>query len=182
MAVPPFIRCGGYERLLALTSVRREGFVDGDEAPSTGRPNDAGITWEVVAVSTLAEFGTGQVLWSIIWFTLFFIWIWILLTVFADIFRSHDLGGFAKTIWIIFVIVLPYLGVFVYLIARGKGMQERNIAAMAAAQQAQAQYIQSVAGTAASPAEEVARLSDLRDKGAISEEEFQAAKAKVLAS
>jgi len=133
-------------------------------------------------VSTLAEFGTGQVLWSMIWFTLFFIWIWILITVFADIFRSHDLGGFAKTIWIIFVIVLPYLGVFVYLIARGKGMQERNIKAISAQQQAQAAYIQSVAGTAPSASEEIARLSELRDKGAISEEEFQAAKAKALAS
>ena len=133
-------------------------------------------------MSTLAEFGTGQVLWSMIWFTLFFIWIWILITVFADIFRSHDLGGFAKTIWIIFVIVLPYLGVFVYLIARGKGMQERNIKAISAQQQAQAAYIQSVAGTAPSASEEIARLSDLRDKGAISEEEFQAAKAKALAS
>jgi len=133
-------------------------------------------------VSTLAEFGTGQVPWSMIWFTLFFIWIWILITVFADIFRSHDLGGFAKTIWIIFVIVLPYLGVFVYLIARGKGMQERNIKAISAQQQAQAAYIQSVAGTAPSASEEIARLSELRDKGAISEEEFQAAKAKALAS
>jgi len=133
-------------------------------------------------VSTLAEFGTGQVLWSMIWFTLFFIWIWILITVFADIFRSHDLGGFAKTIWIIFVIVLPYLGVFVYLIARGKGMQERNIKAISAQQQAQAAYIQSVAGTAPSASEEIARLSELRDKGAISEEEFQAAKSKALAS
>ena len=138
---------------------------------------------EVAAVSTLAEFGTGQVLWSIIWFTLFFIWIWILISVFADIFRSDDLGGFAKTIWIIFVIVLPYLGVFVYLIARGKGMQERSMKQMAAAQAAQAQYIQSVAGTAApSASEEIARLSDLRDKGAISEEEFQAAKAKALSA
>jgi hypothetical protein len=138
---------------------------------------------EVVVVSTLAEFGTGQVLWSIIWFTLFFIWIWILISVFADIFRSDDLGGFAKTIWIIFVIVLPYLGVFIYLIARGKGMQERSMKQMAAAQAAQAQYIQSVAGTAApSASEEIARLADLRDKGAISEEEFQAAKAKALSS
>ena len=132
-------------------------------------------------MSALAEFGTGQVLWSFIWFTLFFIWIWILISVFADIFRSDDLGGFAKTIWIIFVIVLPYLGVFVYLIARGKGMQERNIAAMTAAQQAQAEYIKSVAGSGStSSAEEIARLADLKDKGVLSEEEFAAAKAKAL--
>jgi hypothetical protein len=152
-----------------------------DEAPSNRRRGDGGTTWEVVAVSTLAEFGTGQVFWSLVWFTLFFIWIWILITVFADIFRSHDLGGFAKVLWITFVIVFPYLGVFVYLIARGKGMQERNIAAMTASQQAQAEYIKSVAGTAPSASEKIARLSDLRDKGAISEEEFQAAKAKALA-
>jgi hypothetical protein len=74
----------------------------------------------------LATFGTGQVLWSIIWFTLFFIWIWLLLSVFADIFRSPDLGGWGKALWSIFVIVLPYLGVFVYLIARGRSMSERQ--------------------------------------------------------
>ena len=132
-------------------------------------------------MSTLAEFGTGQVLWSFVWFTLFFIWIWILITVFADIFRSHDLGGFAKALWVIFVIVLPYLGVFVYLIARGHGMQERNIAAMKAHDQATREYIQSVAGPSGA-ADEIARLSDLRDKGTITEEEFQQLKAKALAS
>ena len=74
------------------------------------------------------EFGTGQVFWSMIWFFLFFIWIWILITVFADIFRSHDMGGWAKALWVIFVIFLPYLGVFVYLIARGK-MHEHAVEA-----------------------------------------------------
>jgi hypothetical protein len=132
-------------------------------------------------VSALAEFGTGQVLWSFIWFTLFFIWIWILITVFADIFRSHDLGGWGKALWVIFVIVLPYLGVFVYLIARGHGMQERNIEAMKAHDQATREYIQSVAGPSGA-ADEIARLSDLRDRGTITEEEFQQLKAKALAS
>jgi hypothetical protein len=134
-------------------------------------------------MQTLAEFGTGEVLWTFIWFTLFFIWIWILFTVFADIFRSHDLGGWGKALWIIFVIITPYLGVFVYLIARGKGMQERNIKAIQAQESAQREYIQRVAGTAsgASVADELARLADLRDKGAISEEEFQALKAKAMA-
>ena len=75
-----------------------------------------------------SEFGTGQVFWSFLWFTLFFIWIWLLITVFADIFRSHDLGGFAKFLWVMFVILLPYLGVFVYLIARGHKMSEHAIA------------------------------------------------------
>ena len=71
-----------------------------------------------------SDFGSGQVLWSMLWFFMFFIWIWILITVFADIFRSHDLSGWAKAIWVIFVIFVPYLGVFVYLIARGHKMSE----------------------------------------------------------
>ena len=132
-------------------------------------------------METLAQFGTGEVLWSFIWFTLFFIWIWLLITVFGDIFRSDDLGGWGKAIWTIFVILVPYLGVFIYLIARGKGMAERNIKAIEAQQDAQRAYIQSVAGSTASPAEEIARLTDLRDKGAISEDEFQQLKAKALA-
>jgi hypothetical protein len=129
----------------------------------------------------LAEIGNGQILWDILWLFTFIIWFWLLITVFGDIFRDHDLGGVAKTLWIIFVIVLPYLGVFVYLIARGKGMAERNMAAMANAQQAQADYIKSVAGTTSGGAsEELARLAELKDKGVLSDEEFQAAKAKVL--
>ena len=75
-----------------------------------------------------SEWAVGQVFWSMIWFTLFFIWIWLLIMVFADIFRSHDMGGFAKFIWVLFVIVLPYLGVFVYLIARGHKMGEHAMA------------------------------------------------------
>ena len=129
----------------------------------------------------LAEIGNGQVLWDVLVIFAFIIWFWLLITVFGDIFRSDDLGGFAKTLWIIFVILFVYLGVFVYLIARGKGMQERNIAAMTAAQQAQAEYIKSVAGSSStSSAEEIARLADLKDKGVLSEEEFAAAKAKAL--
>ena len=74
----------------------------------------------------LAEWGVGQLFWSMLWFFLFFIWIWLLIMVFADIFRSHDLGGFAKALWVIFVIVVPFLGVFVYLIARGHKMSEHG--------------------------------------------------------
>lgn len=128
----------------------------------------------------LAEIGNGQILWDILWLFTFIIWFWLLITVFGDIFRDHDLGGVAKTLWIIFVIVLPYLGVFVYLIARGKGMTERNMAAMANAQKAQADYIKSVAGTSGGASEELARLADLKERGVLSDEEFQAAKAKVL--
>jgi hypothetical protein len=129
----------------------------------------------------LAEIGNGDLLVDIFYIFLFIIWFWLLITIFGDIFRSDDLGGFAKTLWIIFVIVLPYLGIFVYLIARGKGMAERNVAAMQAAQQAQAEYIKSVAGAGStSTADEIARLADLKDKGVISEEEFASAKAKAL--
>src|SRR5215510_11431533 len=80
----------------------------------------------VPVMSEAAQFGTGQVFLSMLWFFLFVIWIWLLVVVFADIFRSHDLGGWAKAGWTIFVIVLPYLGVFVYLIARGGKMSERT--------------------------------------------------------
>jgi hypothetical protein len=126
------------------------------------------------------EFGTGQVFWSMLWFFLFFIWIWLLIAVFADIFRSHDMGGFAKAVWVIFVIVIPYLGVFVYLIARGHKMHEH---AMEAAQQQDAAaraYIQQAAGTSPSTADELSRLADLKAQGVIDEAEFQRLKAKAI--
>jgi hypothetical protein len=133
------------------------------------------------ALLTVLEFGTGQVFWSMLWFFCFFIWIWLLIRVFSDIFRSHDMSGGVKALWIIFVIVLPYLGVLVYLIARGKEMSQHSIDDARAMETAQRQYIQSVAGTAGGPADEIARLADLRDKGVIDEAEFQAGKAKALA-
>jgi hypothetical protein len=129
-----------------------------------------------------SDFGTGQVFWSMLWFFCFFIWIFLLIRVFSDIFRSHELSGMAKALWIVFVIVLPYLGVLVYLIARGKEMSQHSIDDARAMESAQRQYIQSVAGGAgSSPADEIARLADLRDKGVIDETEFQAGKAKALA-
>lgn len=128
-----------------------------------------------------AEFGTGEVFWSMLWFFLFFIWIWLLITIFADIFRSRDLSGWAKALWTVFVVVLPYLGVFVYLIARGHKMHEHAEQAAQEQDEAMRKYVQSVApsggGTAA---DEIARLAELRDKGVISEEEFQQGKAKAL--
>jgi hypothetical protein len=129
----------------------------------------------------LAEFGTGQVFWSMLWFFLFFIWIWLLIVVFGDIFRSRDLSGWGKALWSIFVIVLPYLGVFVYLIARGGKMQEHAIQAAQAQDAAMRQYVQSVTGDGPSQADELARLAKLRDQGVLSEAEFQQAKAKALA-
>ena len=129
-----------------------------------------------------AEFGTGQVFWSFLWFFLFFIWIWLLIVVFGDIFRSQDLGGWAKAIWCIFIILVPYLGVFVYLIARGGKMHEHAMAAAQAQDQAMRQYVRDAAGTGGSTADELARLADPREKGVISDAEFEQLKAKALSS
>ena len=130
---------------------------------------------------TPLEFGTGSVFWSMLWFFCFFIWIWLLIMVFSDIFRSHEMSGWAKALWIVFVIVLPYLGVLVYLIARGKEMTQHRIEDAQRMDAAQRQYIQNVAGSGgASPADEIARLADLKEKGVIDEAEFQAGKAKAL--
>ena len=127
----------------------------------------------------LADFGSGQFLWSMIWFTLFFIWIWLLFIVFGDIFRSKDLSGVAKALWTIFIIFVPYLGVFIYVIARGGKMQEHAVQRAQAQDQAMRQYVQS-AGPAGGSADEIQKLADLRAAGTITEEEYQAAKAKVL--
>jgi IS5 family transposase len=126
----------------------------------------------------LAEFGSGQVLLSMLWFFLFFIWIWLLITVFADIFRSPDLSGWGKALWSIFVIVMPYLGVFVYLIARGGKMHDHAIQ-MAQMQDAAARdYIRSAVATPG-PVDQITQLSDLHDKGVIDDAEFARMKARV---
>jgi hypothetical protein len=125
------------------------------------------------------DFGTGQVFWSFLWFFMFFIWIWLLIIVFSDIFRSHDLGGVAKAIWVIFVILVPYLGVFVYLIARGHKMSEHAAEAAAAQDKAARQYIQQV--TTTSTADELTKLADLKAKGVIDDAEYASLKAKALA-
>ena len=129
----------------------------------------------------LADFGSGQFFWSLIWFTMFFIWIWLLFIVFGDIFRSHDLSGWGKALWTIFIILVPYLGVFVYVIARGHKMQEHAVEAAQAQEQAARQYVQSVASTG-SAADELTKLADLKAQGVISDAEFEAAKAKALAT
>jgi len=129
-----------------------------------------------------SNWGTGQVFLEMLYFFLFFIWIWLLIIVFADIFRSHDLGGFAKALWVIFVIIAPYLGVFVYLIARGHKMSEHAIESAQAQDAAQRAYIQSTVGAAPSAADEIARLADLKANGTISDAEFEQAKAKALSS
>ena len=127
----------------------------------------------------VADMGSGEVLWSIFWFFLFFIWIMILFRVFGDIFMSHDLSGFAKVLWCIFVIFLPYLGVFVYLIARGHKMTEHAMQSAQAQDAAAREYIQS-AVAAPSASDELAKLAALKADGTLTEAEFNAAKAKLL--
>ena len=117
--------------------------------------------------------------WAMLWFFLFFVWIWLLITIFADIFRSDQTGA-AKAGWVIFVIFLPFLGVLVYLIAQGGNMQERAIKQASDMEQAQREYIQSVSGGGTSAAEELEILAGLHKDGVLSDEEFAAQKAKVL--
>jgi hypothetical protein len=125
-----------------------------------------------------------------LWFFLFFIWIWLLILIFSDIFRSRDLSGWAKALWTIFVVILPYFGVFIYLIVRGRSMHERAEQGARAQDAAFRSYVQSVAtpsagggggDASAGVSAELARLADLRDKGVISEAEFQQGKSKALA-
>ena len=130
---------------------------------------------------TLAsDFGTGQVFLSMLWFFLFFIWIWLLIVVFSDLFRSHDLSGWSKALWIIGIIILPYLGVLLYLIVRGHKMAEHAQQAAQAQDAAAKAYIQQAAGTGGSTADQLAQLADLKSQGVLDDAQFEAAKAKVL--
>jgi Short C-terminal domain/Phospholipase_D-nuclease N-terminal len=119
--------------------------------------------------------------WTIFEIFLWVIWIWILIYVFIDIFRSHDLSGGAKALWFIFVLFIPLVGVLVYLIVRGGKMHERAVQQAQQQDQAAREYIQQAAGTP-SPADQLAKLADLRDRGVITPEEFESQKAKILAS
>ncbi len=126
----------------------------------------------------------GSFLLAMLEFFIFFAWIMCLFYVFADIFRSHDLGGGAKTFWCIFIIIVPFLGVFVYLIARGHGMTQRSIEQQQQLQAQQAEYIRSVAttdGSGGSSAEQIAAAKKLLDEGTITQAEFDQMKAKALA-
>jgi hypothetical protein len=124
----------------------------------------------------------GSFLLALFEFFLFFAWFMCLFWVIGDIFRSKDLGGGAKTLWVLFVIIIPWLGILVYLIARGGGMHDRQVEQAKAMQQAQADYIQSVAKSApASAAEQIASAKSLLDAGTITPEEFERLKAKALA-
>ena len=125
-----------------------------------------------------ADYPFLSVLWTMLVFFAWVIWFWILITVFADLFRRHDIGGGKKALWIVFVIITPFLGVLIYLIANNEGMTERNVS-RAQAQQAQFNdYVQSVSGGSAA---EIEKAKGLLDSGAISQAEFDQIKAKALA-
>ena len=127
-----------------------------------------------------ADYPVLDVFWTILIFFLWVIWFWLLITVFADIFRRHDLSGWAKAAWCIFVIVLPYLGVFIYLITQGKHMSERNLRDAQAAQSQLDDRIKSVAGTGGA-ATEIEKAKQLLDSGAITQAEYDAIKQRALA-
>jgi len=121
------------------------------------------------------------VFWTIFEIFLWVIWFWILITVFIDIFRSHDLNGWGKALWFLFVLFIPLIGVLVYLIARGGKMHERAVRTAQQQDQQFRQYVQDAAGSG-NTADQLAKLADLRDRGVITPAEFEAQKAKVLAS
>ena len=121
-----------------------------------------------------------SLIWMMFMFFVFVLWIWLLISVFMDIFRSSDLSGGLKALWALFIIVLPFLGVLVYLIARGGKMHERQAEQAAHQQKAFDAYVKQAAGSG-STADELAKLADLKEKGTISDAEFDAQKAKILA-
>jgi Short C-terminal domain/Phospholipase_D-nuclease N-terminal len=127
-----------------------------------------------------ADYPFLDVVWTLLIFFAWVIWFWLLITVFADIFRRRDLSGWGKAGWTIAVIILPYLGVFIYLISQHQGMADRNLQQAQAAQTQFDDYVKNVAATEG-PAGEIAKAKALLDSGAISQAEFDALKAKALA-
>jgi ABC-type multidrug transport system fused ATPase/permease subunit len=127
---------------------------------------------------TLATYGLTEALVTTLAIFFFVIWIWILITIIGDLFRDHEESGVKKAIWILFLVFIPFLTALLYLIVRGGGMRDRAVAEQAAVQKQMNQYIREQA-TAASPADELEKLSALRDKGTISAEEYEAMKAKI---
>jgi ABC-type multidrug transport system fused ATPase/permease subunit len=127
----------------------------------------------------LADIDFGEAILLALEIFFFVIWIWILITILNDLFRDHELSGWAKAAWVLFLVIVPFLAALIYLIARGGGMRERAIRAQADAKQHMDSYIREQANT--SPADELHKLQDLKEKGALSDEEFDKAKAKLLA-
>jgi Short C-terminal domain/Phospholipase_D-nuclease N-terminal len=124
-----------------------------------------------------ADYPFLDVLWTMILFFCWVAWIWIVITVFVDLFRRHDISGWGKAGWVVFVIVLPFLGVLVYLIAQHDGMRERTVQQAQDQKQAFDQYVREAAG---GPANEIAKAKELLDQGAITQQEFDSIKAKAL--
>ena len=127
----------------------------------------------------IADISFGELLLIVFEFFLLFAWIWILFEIIGDLFRDHELSGWWKAVWVLFLILVPWIGALVYLIARGNGMRERTIKAQTDAKAHFDEYVREQAH--ASPADELHKLADLKDKGALSAEEFDRAKAKLLA-
>ena len=119
--------------------------------------------------------------WTVLMVFIWVAWIILLIRVFSDVFRNHEMSGWAKAFWVIFVVILPFLGVLIYLIANGSGMAKRDMAQAQASQQQFDSYVRQTAGSATSSADELAKLAGLRDQGVITDAEFAAQKAKLLA-
>jgi hypothetical protein len=128
----------------------------------------------------LAAYTFGQAMWTMFVFFMWILWFWLLFTVFADLFRRHDIGGWGKAGWTVFVIILPFLGVFIYLIVEGRAMGERAAKQAQAAQSEMDTYVRSVAGSGGA-SDQIAKGKELLDSGAISQAEFDQLKAKALA-
>ena len=128
----------------------------------------------------LANYNFASFLWDVLVIFAFVIWFWLLIVVFGDVFRRRDIGGWGKAAWIILVIVLPYLGVFIYLIAEHEGMAKRNMAQVQQSQQQFDDYVKSVASPGGDPASQIADAKKLLDSGAITQAEFDQLKAKAL--
>jgi hypothetical protein len=127
----------------------------------------------------LADITFGELLLVVVEIFLFVVWIWILFTIITDLFRDHEMSGWAKAAWILFLVFIPFLTGLIYLIVRGSGMRDRAIKAQTDAKQHFDEYVREQAH--ASPADELHKLNELREKGALSQEEFDQAKAKLLA-
>ncbi len=127
----------------------------------------------------LANINLGELLLLTLEIFFFVVWIWILITILSDLFRDHELSGWAKAAWVLFLVFIPFLTALIYLIARGSGMRDRTIKAQAEAKQHFDQYVRQQAHT--TPADELHKLNELKEKGALSPEEFDKAKAKLLA-
>jgi hypothetical protein len=128
----------------------------------------------------LADISFGELLLIALEIFFFVIWIWILIVILTDLFRDHELSGWWKAVWVLFLVFLPFLTALIYLIARGSGMRDRTIKAQADAKKHFDEYVRQQAHTG-SPADELHKLNELKEKGALSDEEFEKAKAKLLA-